>query len=166
MTADREDPPIDVTDELTELALTAPAADAPVKKKRRKKTLTPADEDRQATTEALLRLEAAFKSAFQRRYRFAMERYGGAMYRHARDRKLLKDLIGNVGEAEAITLIDDFFFKFDTDRDIRWRTRAGTVPEFIGCIPRLLVLRNGGVPTDERTAHNDREIDKAMGRRS
>ena len=115
---------------------------------------------------ATVRLEAAYMQSFEKAWGFPITKFGKRMYVPARDRKLLKDLVADVGEDMALSLVNDFFFTHRHDRYIRSRTPSGTVRNFISCVERLLILRNGHAPlTDDRTAQNNSEIERAKGPR-
>lgn len=114
-----------------------------------------------------VRVEQAFKDFFLKRYGCPIDGpgVGDLFYKPARDRKILKDLIANVGEQEAIALAHDFFFRFASDRHIRFYTRRGNVQDFQSCLARLFLLRNGHMNEShdhvDRVASNDAEIDRA-----
>lgn len=110
-----------------------------------------------------VRVENAFKAGFEQRYKFPI---GNVLYKPARDRKILKTMVADLGEPEVLALIQDFFFTYSGDRHIKFVTRAGTVRNFQSCLERLIVLRHGqNVDLDDRAAANRREIDKAMGKK-
>lgn len=134
-----------------------PPEDRP--KKKRAPKPPPPPEDITPT----VRLEQYFQESFAKRYGFPM---GNVLYKIPRDRKILKTLISDVGEVEAAAMIHDFFFRFDKDRNIRFLTRAGNVPDFQRCLDRLVMLRNSAqglspsAPDHERTLENRSELAK------
>ena len=106
-----------------------------------------------------VRIEMAFKLAFERRFGFPM---AGVMYKAPRDRKLLKDIIAQEGESGTLALVHAFFGT--TDPQIRYKARCYNVPDFSFFAPRLKLLQHGkDAHVHERTASNRDEIRKAMG---
>lgn len=121
----------------------------------RSKQPKPTKPRRQVSDGSTVRVEQAFKSAFEQRWGFPL------ICNPGRDRKLLKGLIGQWGEAETAVLIPLFFAT--TDPEIR-RCRFYNIPDFAYWSLKLRRIHGNGAGLQGRTAENVHEIAKAMGK--